>query len=157
MKTIVTVVSILLSTMLNAQSNWVTKQDSLDFHECIKMMTELFEGRLIKNGNVQKNLVPSRYYWGRCCKEGTLEDYPSFEISYRTQFHTELRKNLNEVDKLFKKETDEKGIETITIVFYGVYTHGPRTGERISISLEFYKKDGVMNFNAIEIPSRISE
>jgi hypothetical protein len=157
MKKIVTVVFILLSTILNAQSNWETKQDSLDFHECIKMMTELFEGRLIKNGNIQKNLVPYIYYWGRCCKEGTLEDYPSFEISYRNHLNAELRKNLNEVDKVFKKKIDDNGIEIIKIVFYGLYTHGPRTGERISISLEFYKKDGVMNFNAIEIPSRISE
>jgi K+-transporting ATPase c subunit len=120
-------------------------------------MTELFEGRLIKNGKVQKNFVPSRYYWGRCCKEGTLEDYPSFEISYRTVLNTELRKNLNASTKSYKKETNENGVVTITIGFDGVYTDGSHIGEQISISVEFYKKDGVIALYAIDIPSRITE
>jgi hypothetical protein len=157
MKTIITVVSILLSTMLSAQSNWENKQDSVDFHNCLKIMTELFEGRLIKNGKVQKNFVPSRYYWGRCCKEGTLEDYPSFEISYRTVLNAELRKNLNASTKSYKKETNENGVVTITIGFDGVYTDGSHIGEQISISVEFYKKDGVIALYAIDIPSRITE
>ena len=157
MKTIITVVSILLSTMLSAQSNWENKQDSVDFHNCLKIMTELFEGRLIKNGKVRKNFVPSRYYWSRCCKEGTLEDYPSFEISYRTVLNAELRKNLNASAKSYKKETDENGGITITIGFDGVYMDGSRSGEQISISIEFYIKDGVNNFYAIDMPSRITE
>jgi len=157
MKNIITVVSILLSTSLFAQSNWNNKQDSVDFHACLKIMTELFEGRLVKNGKSQKNLVPSRYYWGRCCKEGTLEDYPSFESSYKKVLNAELRKNLNASEKSYKKEIDENDIITITIGFEGVYIDGPRVGEQISMSIEFYKKDGALKLNAIDIPSRISE
>lgn len=157
MKIIITVVILLLSTVLNAQSNWKNKQDSIDFHTGIKMIKELFDGKLIKNGEVQKNLVPSRYYWGKCCKEGTLEDYPSFEISYRSKLTNELRHYLNNVEKSFKSEIDDDGDEVITIGFEGVYIDGNNSGERISISFEFYKKKSLMYLNAIDIPSKISE
>jgi hypothetical protein len=157
MKTIIMVVSILLSTTLSAQSNWANKQDSVDYHACLKMMTELFEGRLEKNGKVQENLVPSSYYWGGCCKEGTLLDEPSFESSYKNILNQELRNNLNAIEKSYKKETDENGIETITIGFDGVVTDGPRIGEQISISIEFYKKDGILNLSSIDMPSKLLE
>ena len=157
MKTIISIVCILLSTMSNAQSNWENKQDSLDFQNCLKILTELFDGKLLKNGKVQKNLVPSRYYWGSCCKEGTLEDYPSFEISYKNILNPELRKNLNSASKSYRKETDENGLISITIGFDGVYTDGPRTGEQISYSIEFYKKEGIIHLYAIDMPSKLNE
>ena len=157
MKTIITTMFILLTTILNAQSNWNNKSDSIDFHTGIKMLTELFDGKLIKNGKVQKNLVPIRYYWGRCCKEGTLDDYPSFEISYRSELTKELRNNLNNVEKSFKSEVDLDGDQIITIGFEGVYIDGNNSGERVSMSFEFHKKNDMMLLHTIDIPSKLSE
>ena len=157
MKAIISIVCILLSTMSNAQSNWNNKQDSLDFQNCLKILTELFEGRLVKNGRVQKNMIPSRYYWGSCCEEGTLNDHPKFEISYKNFLNSELRKNLNTANKSYRKETDENGLISITIGFDGVYTDGPRTGEQISYSIEFYKKEGIIHLYAIDMPSKLNE
>lgn len=134
-KSIITSIAILMATAATAQQ-WENKQDSLDFHSCKRILSDLFNGNLYKDGKIQSTHDADYYPWRKGDCPGTLESCPRFSDTYKNYFTKDLRENINRSGIQYWHNDDRT---EFTISYQYVIVDGYRAGETEMGTFRFTK------------------
>ena len=131
MKKILLIAMTLLWLGVNAQDSII--QDSINISRCKQIVTDLFEGNLLKNKEIQKDHLPINYYW--CIIfEGHTECGNKFEKTYKKHLNKKMRSgmDLSHLETSIKSLDDE---ETFILLHWN--WKDPETLEMKDIYFEF--------------------